>query len=81
MCMSLLIWEGLGVEPLLLHKEPVEVAWVPWLGTLLATMRRPRGRRWRDDVSLLTWECLGIPVEDLAQVAGERESSTIFHLN
>lgn len=79
--MSLLIQEGLGVEPMLLHEEPVEVAWARWLGTLLTTMRRPRGRCWRDNVSQLTWELLGIPVEELAQVARERESFIIFHLN
>ena len=37
---------------------------------------RPRGRprtRWRDYVSRLAWERLGIPQEELDQVAGERE--------
>ncbi|KAK0149377.1 hypothetical protein N1851_009898 [Merluccius polli] len=40
------------------------------------TGRRPRGRprtRWRDYVSRLAWERLGIPQEELAEVAGERE--------
>ncbi|XP_061663464.1 mitogen-activated protein kinase 11 isoform X2 [Syngnathoides biaculeatus] len=40
------------------------------------TGKRPRGRprtRWRDYVSRLAWECLGIPPEELEEVAGERE--------
>ncbi|KAK0147912.1 hypothetical protein N1851_012373 [Merluccius polli] len=40
------------------------------------TGRRPRGRprtRWRDYVSRLAWERLGIPREELDEVAGERE--------
>ncbi|KAK0134201.1 hypothetical protein N1851_030244 [Merluccius polli] len=40
------------------------------------TGRRPRGRprtHWRDYVSRLAWECLGIPREELDEVAGERE--------
>ena len=40
------------------------------------TGRRPRGRprtRWRDFVSRLAWEHLGIPQEELDKVAGERE--------
>ena len=40
------------------------------------TGRRPRGRprtRWRDYVSRLAWERLGIPQEELDEVAGERE--------
>ncbi|PWA16014.1 hypothetical protein CCH79_00019358 [Gambusia affinis] len=42
------------------------------------TGRRPRGRprtRWRDYVSRLAWERLGIPPEELEEVAGEREAS------
>ncbi|GAA6065116.1 uncharacterized protein LOC111191400, partial [Tachysurus ichikawai] len=40
------------------------------------TGRRPRGRprtRWRDYVSRLAWERLGIPPEELEEVSGERE--------
>jgi len=40
------------------------------------TGRRPRGRprtRWRDYISWLAWECLGIPQNELESVAGERE--------
>ncbi|XP_077422693.1 uncharacterized protein LOC144052475 [Vanacampus margaritifer] len=40
------------------------------------TGRRPRGRprtRWRDYVSRLSWERLGVPSDELAEVAGERE--------
>ena len=39
--------------------------------------RRPRGKprtRWRDYVSSLAWERLGIPQSELADVAGEREA-------
>ena len=38
--------------------------------------QRPRGRprtRWRDYVSRLAWERLGVPLEELEEVAGERE--------
>ncbi|TWW57277.1 hypothetical protein D4764_08G0012640 [Takifugu flavidus] len=37
--------------------------------------RRPRGRprtRWRDYISRLAWERLGVPPEELMEVAGER---------
>ncbi|CAI5678752.1 unnamed protein product [Oreochromis niloticus] len=40
------------------------------------TGRRPRGRprtRWRDYISRLAWEHLGIPPDKLEEVAGERE--------
>ncbi|KAK3527330.1 hypothetical protein QTP86_020254 [Hemibagrus guttatus] len=40
------------------------------------TRKRPWGRprtRWRDYVSRLTWERLGIPPEELEEVSGERE--------
>ncbi|TWW64245.1 hypothetical protein D4764_03G0012530 [Takifugu flavidus] len=36
------------------------------------TPGRPR-TRWRDYVSRLAWECLGIPPDKLEKVAGERE--------
>ena len=36
------------------------------------TGRRPR-TRWRDYVSRLAWERLGVPLEELDEVAGERE--------
>ncbi|TWW73389.1 hypothetical protein D4764_15G0007830 [Takifugu flavidus] len=39
------------------------------------TGRRPRGRprtRWRDYISRLAWEQLGVPPEELMEVAGER---------
>ncbi|KAK3566414.1 hypothetical protein QTP86_032266 [Hemibagrus guttatus] len=78
----------LGVEPLLLHIErgqlrrlwhlfrmppgclPGEVFWA------CPTGKRPRGRprtRWRDYVSRLAWERLGVPPEELEEVSGERE--------
>ena len=40
------------------------------------TGRRPRGKprtRWRDYISSLAWECLGIPQSELTDVAGERD--------
>jgi len=40
------------------------------------TGRRPQGRPrtpWRDYISLLAWECLGIPQEELEGVIGERD--------
>ncbi|TWW71551.1 hypothetical protein D4764_16G0000480 [Takifugu flavidus] len=57
------IREEPGVEPLLLQVERSQ-------------MRRPPGRprtRWRDYVSRLAWERLGIPPDVLEEVAGERE--------
>ncbi|TWW66919.1 hypothetical protein D4764_20G0009510 [Takifugu flavidus] len=40
-----------------------------------STGRQPRGRprtRWRDYISRLAWEQLGVPPEELMEVAGER---------
>ncbi|KAK7906634.1 hypothetical protein WMY93_015246 [Mugilogobius chulae] len=74
--------EELGVEPLLLHVERSQLRWLGHLfrmppGRLpgevfraCPTGRRPRGRprtRWRDYVSRLAWERLGIPPEELAE--------------
>jgi len=45
--------------------------------TVSPTGRRPRGRprtRWRDYVSRLAWERLGIPQEEVESVAGEKEA-------
>ncbi|KAK0148447.1 putative uncharacterized transposon-derived protein F52C9.6 [Merluccius polli] len=77
---SSVIREELGVDPLLLRVERSQMRWLghlvrmpPWARP---TGRRPRGRprtRWRDYVSRLAWERLGIPQEELAEVAGERE--------
>ncbi|KAI3366038.1 hypothetical protein L3Q82_009865 [Scortum barcoo] len=68
--------EELGVEPLLLHIERSQLRWLGHLfrmppGRLprevfqaCPTGRRPRERprtRWRDYVSRLAWECLGVP--------------------
>ncbi|TWW75398.1 hypothetical protein D4764_13G0000600 [Takifugu flavidus] len=39
------------------------------------TGKRPRGRprtKWRDYISRLAWERLGVPPEELMEVAGER---------
>ncbi|KAK3546089.1 hypothetical protein QTP70_022888 [Hemibagrus guttatus] len=41
-----------------------------------STRKRPRGRprtHWRDYVSRLAWERLGVPPEELEEVSGERE--------
>ncbi|TWW75583.1 hypothetical protein D4764_13G0002450 [Takifugu flavidus] len=82
------IREELGVEPLLIHVERSQMRWLGHLvrmppGRLPGGMfracpsgRRPPGRprtRWRDYVSRLVWERLGIPPDELEEVAGERE--------
>ncbi len=78
----------LGVEPVLLRVERSQLRWFGHLirmppghlpvGVFWAcpTSRRPRGRPrtcWRDYISHLAWECLGIPPEELESVAGERD--------
>ncbi|TWW59969.1 hypothetical protein D4764_05G0000590 [Takifugu flavidus] len=82
------IREELGVEPLLLRVERSQMRWLGHLvrmppGRLPGEVfracpsgRRPPGRprtRWRDYVSRLAWERLGIPPDELEEVAGERE--------
>ncbi|TWW60112.1 hypothetical protein D4764_05G0002020 [Takifugu flavidus] len=82
------IWEELGVESLLLRVERSQMRWLGHLvrmppGRLPGEVfracpsgRRPPGRprtRWRDCVSRLAWERLGIPPDELEEVAGERE--------
>ncbi|TWW67376.1 hypothetical protein D4764_02G0004170 [Takifugu flavidus] len=88
MVRSSAIREELRVEPLLLRVERSQTRWLGHLvrmppGRLPGEVfracpsgRRPPGRprtRWRDYVSQLVWECLGIPPDDLEEVAGERE--------
>ncbi|KAK3546788.1 hypothetical protein QTP86_001940 [Hemibagrus guttatus] len=85
---SSVTWEGLGVEPLLLHIKRGQLRWLGHLfrmplGRLpgeafraCPTGKRPRGRprtRWRDYVFQLAWECLRVPPEELEEVARERE--------
>ncbi|KAK3574546.1 hypothetical protein QTP86_009546 [Hemibagrus guttatus] len=80
--------EELRVEPLLLHIERGQLRWLGHLfrmppGRLpgevfraCPTGKRPRGRprtRWRDYVFRLAWERLGVPPEELEEVARERE--------
>ncbi|TWW59397.1 hypothetical protein D4764_06G0009270 [Takifugu flavidus] len=82
------IREELRVEPLLLRVERSQMRWLGHLlrmppGRLPGEVfracpsgRRPPGRprtRWRDYVSRLAWERLGIPPDELEEVAGERE--------
>ncbi|KAK3528884.1 hypothetical protein QTP70_012076 [Hemibagrus guttatus] len=85
---SSVTWEELRVEPLVLHIERGQLRWLGHLfhmppGRLpgevfraCPTGKRPRGRprtRWRDYASRLAWECLGVPLEELEEVSGERE--------
>ena len=80
--------EGLGVEPLLLCIERSQLRWFRHLVRMppgrvpqevfqaRPAGRRLRGRprtRWRDYISTLAWEHLGIPQSELADVAGKRE--------
>ncbi|KAK3561342.1 hypothetical protein QTP86_030646 [Hemibagrus guttatus] len=73
--------EELGVELLLLHIERGQLRWLGF-GCLrevfwaCPTGKRPWGRprtHWRDYVSRLAWERLGVPPEELEEVSGERE--------
>ncbi|KAK3559185.1 hypothetical protein QTP86_005078 [Hemibagrus guttatus] len=89
--------EELGVEPLLLHIERGQLRWLGHLfrmppGRLpgevfraCPTRKRPRGRprtRWRDYVFRLAWERLGVPPEELEEVAREREEKDhIIHIS
>ena len=85
---SSVIREWLGVEPLLLCIERSQLRWFghlvrmppgrfPWeVFQAHPAGRRPRGRprtSWRDYISTLAWEHLGIPQSELANVAGRRE--------
>ncbi|KAK7929267.1 hypothetical protein WMY93_005662 [Mugilogobius chulae] len=85
--------EELRVEPLLLHIERGQLRWLGHLyrmppGRLpgevfraCPTGRRPRGRprtRWRDYVSRLSWERLGIPPEELAEGTVNDQFTDIF---
>ena len=82
------IREGLGAEPLLLCVERSQLRWIGHLlrmppGHLprevfqtCPARRRPRGRprtRWKDYISMLAWEHLGIPQSELADVAGKKQ--------
>ena len=77
---SSVIREGLGVEPLLLRGERSQLRWFGHLVRMPPGCRprevfqahpagkRPRGRprtRWRDYISSLAWERLGIPQSEL----------------
>ncbi|TWW71210.1 MAGUK p55 subfamily member 7 [Takifugu flavidus] len=88
------IREELGVELLLLRVERSQMRWLGHLvrmspgrlpGEVLwacPSGRRAPGRprtRWRDYVSRLVWERLGIPLDKLEEVAGERESILSVH--
>ncbi|KAL3045558.1 hypothetical protein OYC64_013764 [Pagothenia borchgrevinki] len=84
---SSVIREGLGVEPLLLRVEWSQLRWFGHLvrmppGRLSREVfqarpagRRLRGRprtRWRDYISSLAWERLGIPQSELVDVATDK---------
>uniref|UniRef100_A0A3Q3XBL8 RING-type domain-containing protein n=1 Tax=Mola mola TaxID=94237 RepID=A0A3Q3XBL8_MOLML len=79
------IREELRVEPLLLRVERSQLRWFGHLGRMppgrlpgevlraCPSGRRPRGRprtSWRDYISRLAWERLGVPPEELVEVAG-----------
>ncbi len=85
---SSVICEELRVKPLLLCIERSQLRWFGHLarmppGCLPREMLqvRPAGRRpwgslksrWRDYISALAWEYVGIPQSELADVASERE--------
>ncbi|KAK5915715.1 hypothetical protein CesoFtcFv8_001281 [Champsocephalus esox] len=85
---SSVIREGLGVEPLLLRVKRSQLRWFGHLvrmppGHLPREVfqarpagKRPRGRprtRWRDYISSLAWERLGIPQSELVDVAREKK--------
>ncbi|KAK3566846.1 hypothetical protein QTP86_004550 [Hemibagrus guttatus] len=80
--------EELGVEPLLLHIERGQLRWLGHLFRMppghlpgevfraCPTGKRPQGRprtHWRDYVSRLAWERLGVPPEELEEGSGERD--------
>ncbi|KAK0130608.1 putative uncharacterized transposon-derived protein F52C9.6 [Merluccius polli] len=82
---SSVIREELGVDPLLHRVEKSQMRWLGHLVRMppghlpgevfraRPTGRRPQGiprTRWRDYVSRLAWERLGIPQEELDEVAG-----------
>ncbi|TWW71235.1 hypothetical protein D4764_17G0007180 [Takifugu flavidus] len=82
------IQEEPGVELLLLRVERSQMRWLGHLvrmppGHLHGEVFRayPSGkrspgrprRRWRDYVSQLVWERMGFPLDELEEVAGERE--------
>ncbi|KAK3542752.1 hypothetical protein QTP70_001880 [Hemibagrus guttatus] len=84
--------EKLGVEPLLLHIERGQLRWLGHLfrmppGRLPGEVfracppgKRPRGRprtRCRDYVFRLAWKRLGVPPEELEEVAREREHNDV----
>jgi len=78
-----------GVEPLLLRVERSQLRWFGHLIKMPPerrplevfrahpTWRRPRGRprtHWRDYISRLAWERLGISQEEVESVAVEKEA-------
>ncbi|KAK3546902.1 hypothetical protein QTP86_003774 [Hemibagrus guttatus] len=90
---SFVTQEELRVEPLLLHIERGQLRWLGHLFRMplghlpgevfraCPTRKRPRGRPrtgWRDYVSRLAWERLGVPPEELEEVSGEREPTRVI---
>ncbi|TWW71147.1 hypothetical protein D4764_17G0006300 [Takifugu flavidus] len=81
------IREELRVEPLLLHIKRSQLGWLGHLARMPSvclplevfwtcpTGRRPCAwprTRWRDYISRLAWERLGVPPEELMEVAGKK---------
>ncbi|TWW74459.1 R2 Retrovirus-related Pol polyprotein from type I retrotransposable element [Takifugu flavidus] len=79
------VQEELGVELLLLHIKRSQLGWLRHLARMPSgclplevfqtcpTGRRPHGwpkTRWRDYISHLAWERLGVPPEGIMEVAG-----------
>ena len=76
----------LGVEPLLLRIGRSQLGWFEHLTRIPPSFRgfpgtsdweEARGRPrtcWRNYISHLAWERLGIPQEELASVAGDKEA-------
>ncbi len=79
--------EGLAVESLLLCVERSQLRWfghllrmppghLPVVSQVRPAVKRSRGRprsKWRDYVSVVAWERLGIPSSELVDVAREGE--------
>ncbi|XP_078139133.1 receptor-type tyrosine-protein phosphatase eta [Centroberyx gerrardi] len=90
---SSVTWEDLDVKPLLLHIERSQFRWhllrtPPGHLPLEVYRTQPTGRRLRgrprtylkDHIFQHPWECLGIPQEELEEVAGESNPEVVRNL-